>query len=93
MDIYSVIIKPLITEKATSINSNLNQVSFEVALEANKKMIKEAVEKIFNVKVEKVRTVICRGKKRLRFGRIPFTGKKFKKAIVTLKSGKLDFLK
>jgi large subunit ribosomal protein L23 len=93
MDIYSVIIRPIITEKATSLNSKLNKVSFEVALDANKKMIKEAVEKIFNVKVENVRTIICRGKKRLKFGRLPFTSKKFKKAIVTLKTGKLDFLK
>jgi len=93
MDIYSVIIRPIITEKATTLNSKLNQVTFEVALNANKKMIKEAVEKIFNVKVEKVRTMVCRGKKRLKFGRLPFTTKKFKKAIVTLKSGKIDFLK
>jgi large subunit ribosomal protein L23 len=93
MDIYSVIIRPIITEKATNLNSKLNQVTFEVALNANKKMIKEAVEKIFNVKVEKVRTIVCRGKKRLKFGRLPFTTKKFKKAIVTLKSGKIDFLK
>jgi large subunit ribosomal protein L23 len=93
MDIYSVIIRPIITEKATNLNSKLKQVTFEVALNANKKMIKEAVEKIFNVKVEKVRTIVCRGKKRLKFGRLPFTTKKFKKAIVTLKSGKIDFLK
>lgn len=93
MDVYSVIIRPIITEKATALNNKMNQVTFEVALDANKKMIKEAVEKIFNVKVEKVRTIICRGKKRLKFGRLPFTTKKTKKAIVTLKSGKLDFLK
>ncbi|HEX15641.1 MAG: 50S ribosomal protein L23 [Deltaproteobacteria bacterium] len=90
-DPYSVIIRPVITEKATLQKERDNKVTFQVAKDANKAEIKEAVEKLFNVKVEKVNVMNVRGKRR-RLGRI--VGKKpdWKKAIVTLKPGySIDF--
>ena len=54
--IYDVIIRPIITEKASGLVENL-QYTFEVARTANKSEIKEAVEKIFNVNVVEVRTI------------------------------------
>lgn len=82
---YDVIRKPLITEKAT-MASEANAVVFEVAIEANKPMIKEAVETLFGVKVKAVNTTITKGKvKRFRgqLGR----RKDVKKAYVTLEEG------
>ena len=83
--VYSTIRLPVITEKAT-LGSEHNQVTFYVAVDANKKEIKEAVEGLFNVKVTKVNTLRQEGKvKRLRGikGRRPET----KKAMVTLAEG------
>lgn len=91
-DPYSIIIRPMVTEKSMAINAKYNKVVFEVALDANKKEIKQAVEKIFNVKVASVRTMVQRGKKRLSYGRFPIVTKKRKKAIVTLKEGKIDLM-
>ena len=82
---YDVIRKPIITEKAT-MASEQNAVVFEVAIESNKPMIKEAVEALFNVKVKAVNTSITKGKvKRFRgqMGR----RKDVKKAYVTLEEG------
>jgi large subunit ribosomal protein L23 len=77
---------PLITEKSTHVKENLRTVAFKVLRDANKIEIKDAVEKIFKVKVESVRTAIFHGKKR-RQGR--YTGRRpdWKKAYVTLKEG------
>ncbi len=77
---------PVITEKSTHIKENLRTLTFKVAKNANKHDIKEAVEKIFNVKVESVRTANFHGKIR-RQGR--FSGRRpdWKKAYVTLKEG------
>ncbi len=58
---YDVIRKPVITEKAT-MASEQNAVVFEVAIDSNKPMIKEAVEALFNVKVKAVNTTITKGK-------------------------------
>ncbi|MDF1728927.1 MAG: 50S ribosomal protein L23 [Sulfitobacter sp.] len=82
---YDVIRKPVITEKATMASEH-NGVVFEVAMEANKPMIKEAVEALFGVKVKAVNTSITKGKvKRFRgqMGR----RKDVKKAYVTLEEG------
>lgn len=83
---YEIIKRPLITEKAVIAKENLGRYSFEVALEAGKYSIRQAVERMFKVKVEEVRTLIVRGKAR-RVGR--YTGQRpnWKKAIVTLKKG------
>ncbi len=77
---------PVITEKSTHIKENLRTLTFKVARKANKQDIKEAVEKIFKVKVESVRTATFHGKIR-RQGR--FSGRRpdWKKAYVTLKEG------
>ena len=83
---YQVIVRPVITEKATDLQSEHNQYAFEVAKKANKIEIRKAVEMLFGVKVEKVRTMVQRGDLR-RVGK--FTGRKasWKKAVVTLRDG------
>lgn len=94
MNEYEIIKEPIISEKSTDLNQNMNQVAFKVNKKANKYQIKNAIEKIYEkngIKVSQVRTMIVPGKtKRVRFkvGRTPT----WKKAIVTLKPGsKLDF--
>jgi large subunit ribosomal protein L23 len=82
---YDVIIAPLITEKATAA-SEKNQVVFEVAKSATKPQIKEAVEKLFDVKVKRVNTLNTKRKTRVFRGRRGVVGN-FKKAIVTLEEG------
>lgn len=82
---YDVIIAPLITEKATAA-SEKNQVVFEVAKSATKPQIKEAIEKLFDVKVKRVNTLNTKRKTRVFRGRRGVVGN-FKKAIVTLEEG------
>ncbi len=82
---YDVIRKPVITEKATMASEN-NGVVFEVAIDANKPQIKEAVEAIFGVKVKAVNTTITKGKTK-RFRGVPGRRKDVKKAYVTLEEG------
>jgi large subunit ribosomal protein L23 len=82
---YDIIIAPVITEKAT-MASERNQVTFKVARRATKPQIKEAVEKLFDVKVKKVNTLVRKGKIR------GFRGTRgqqsdVKRAIVTLEEG------
>ena len=80
-----VIVRPVITEK-TQAMMNENKYTFQVPMTANKVEIRQAVESIFNVKVEKVNTVRVLGKTK-RMGR--FVGKRsdYKKAIVKLAEG------
>ena len=82
---YDVIIAPVITEKATTA-SEQNQVIFRVAKTASKPEIKEAVEKLFDVKVKSVNTLIRKGKTRA-FRGIRGEMSDVKKAIVTLEEG------
>ena len=82
---YDVIRKPIITEKATMTSEN-GAVVFEVAMEANKPMIKEAVETLFRVKVKAVNTTITKGKVKRFRGQLG-TRKDVKKAYVTLEEG------
>uniref|UniRef100_A0A831T9R3 Large ribosomal subunit protein uL23 n=1 Tax=Thermorudis peleae TaxID=1382356 RepID=A0A831T9R3_9BACT len=91
MDYQDILRRPIITEKNTRL-MEMNQYTFEVAPEANKIQIKEAVERTFNVKVKKVNTMNVRGKPRRRIrrrGRLPVMGREasWKKAIVTLEPG------
>ena len=87
MNNYRDIIKaPIITEKSADLAQNKNTITFSVATDANKVQIKQAVEKIFNVKVESVNTVNVKSKKK-RVGRYTGKTKTYKKAIVTLKDG------
>jgi large subunit ribosomal protein L23 len=83
--LYDVIRKPIITEKATLASEN-NAVVFEVAVDANKPLIKEAVETLFSVKVKAVNTVVTKGKVKRFRGRAG-TRKDVKKAYVTLEEG------
>ena len=88
---YSVLKKPLITEKSNVMKEELNQIAFAVDPRANKIEIKEAVQKIFNVHVLKVRTFNLLGKRK-RLGRSEGKKSDWKKAIVTLKEGeRIDF--
>lgn len=82
---YDVIISPVITEKATASSEN-NQVLFKVRMDATKPQIKDAVEKLFDVKVKKVNTLIRKGDVR-RFRGIKGQLSDVKKAIVTLEEG------
>ncbi len=82
---YDVIRKPVITEKSTMASEN-NAVVFEVAIDANKPMIKEAVEALFGVKVKAVNTTVTKGKVKRFKGKIG-TRKDVKKAYVTLEEG------
>jgi len=77
---------PVITEKSTHVRENLRTLTFKVARNANKHDIKEAVEKVFKVKVESVRTATFHGKIR-RQGRYSGRRPDWKKAYVTLKEG------
>jgi large subunit ribosomal protein L23 len=82
---YDVIKKPIITEKAT-MASEANAVVFQVAMDATKPMIKEAVESVFGVKVKAVNTTITKGKAKKFRGR-PGVRSDRKKAYVTLEAG------
>jgi large subunit ribosomal protein L23 len=87
----SVIRKPIfLTEKSNTLRAK-NQVVFEVLRTANKVQIKEAVQKLFTVKVESVNTMVYRGKDR-RMGRGYAKMQNWKKAVVTLAEGEnIDF--
>jgi large subunit ribosomal protein L23 len=82
---YDIIVSPVITEKAT-LASEQNQVIFRVAPHATKPQIKEAVEKLFDVKVKHVNTLVRKGKVRNFRGRRGMLSD-VKKAIVTLEEG------
>ena len=82
---YDVILSPVITEKATNA-SERNQVMFRVAKNATKPQIKEAVEKLFDVKVKSVNTLVRKGKHKAFRGRLGEQSD-VKKAIVTLEEG------
>jgi large subunit ribosomal protein L23 len=82
---YDIIVAPVVTEKAT-LASEHNKVLFKVASKATKPQIKEAVEKLFDVKVKSVNTLIRRGKVRIFKGR-PGELQNTKRAMVTLEEG------
>ena len=85
MDARDVLIRPVVTEKSTDMISQ-NKYTFIVDMIANKTQIKQAVEEIFKVKVNKVNTVRIRGKLR-RQGRSEGRTSDYKKAVVTLADG------
>lgn len=91
-DMFSIIKKPCLTEKGLGLQEIHNQVVVKVDPRANKIEIKDAVEKLFSVKVVKVRTANMYGKKK-RVGKNFGQQSDWKKAIVTLEEGnKIDFL-
>lgn len=90
-----VLEKPLITEKLTRLQEEHQQYAFKVALKATKPQIKKAVEKRYpEVKVDRVNTIIVPSKPKGRYtkgGYVDGRSKVWKKAIVTLKEGEIDF--
>jgi len=90
--IYEIIEGPLITEKSTDLGEKQNKYVFKVGCNANKIEIRNAIEKIFNVKIEKVNTVKLQGKKK-RVRRVEGKTPDWKKAVITLKEGnKIEFI-
>ena len=92
--IYDVLRRPLVTEKSNYQTGKLHQYSFEVASDATRTLVKDAVEKLFDVKVTRVNILNTAGKRsRRRNRRRMIRDAGFKKAIVTLAEGStLDFL-
>ena len=82
-EIYSIVVRPLVTEKGTFQSQALNAYAFEVAPGANKAQIKQAIEKIYDLKGVDVRTAMRKGKPR-RTGRIMSKTRHWKKAVVVL---------
>jgi len=83
MDLNAVIIKPLITEKSTHLQTTRNAYAFQVSLQANKHDIKSAVEQTYHVKVTDVRTMNRKGKPRRSRNKMTHTSH-WKKAVVVL---------
>ena len=89
--LHEILVRPLLTERGTGIQEKYNQYLFEAAPDATKTDIKRAVETMFKVTVEKIRTQVVPGKFR-RFGRGGGMRPDWKKAIVTVAKGqKIDF--
>lgn len=86
MEAYQTLLRPVITEKGTTLKDENNQIIFEVDPRSNKSEIKKAVEKLFKVKVLSVHTQNRLGKRK-RLGRTIGRRKNWKKAIVTLREG------
>ena len=84
--LYTVIRRPLITEKGMTVKETQNTLVFEVALKATKTEVKQAVEQLFNVKVASIRTASVVGKERKR-GKYAGYLPDWKKAYVRLKAG------
>ena len=89
--ISDILIKPLMTEKSASLNQAQCYV-FEAAPKATKNEIKDAIQKFFDVKVEDVRTSIKPGKIVKKGGKVVGKKSKQKKAFITLKEGKIEFI-
>ncbi len=91
----NILIEPIITEKMTEKSEKLNQFGFIVEKKANKVEIKKAVEKLYNVTVDSVNTMVYGGKRKTRntkSGVIKGKTKSYKKAIITLADGDtIDF--
>ncbi len=91
LESHQVILRPLVTEKGVHRSTRNNQYAFEVSMLANKSDVKRAVEALFEVSVDKVRTQNRKGKPRRHKFRQGYT-KNWKKAIVTLNSEhRIDF--
>ena len=90
--LHQIILAPVVSEKSTRAAEKSNQAVFKVLRDARKPEIKAAIEKLFNVKVEGVRTLNVKGKSK-RFGASQGVRSDWKKAYVTLAEGQeIDFL-
>ena len=88
-DPRQIIKKPLVTEKSSD-SREKNWYVFSVDKRSNKQEIKDAIEKIFKVKVGKVRTLVTTGKKVKRFGRVVGKKQSLKKAYIEIKEGTIE---
>ncbi|MDE6239217.1 MAG: 50S ribosomal protein L23 [Muribaculaceae bacterium] len=90
-----IMIKPIVTEKATKLSDKLNCYTFRVSPEANKYQIKDLVEKLYGVKVVRVNTAVVRGKNKSRWtksGLLRGKSAEWKKAFITVGEGEtIDF--
>ena len=87
MHLYEVLKRPLVTEKTMTATDVENKVSFEVDMRANKLIVKQAVEKAFDVTVVDVNILIMAAKTNRRGSSIRIRRPKWKKAVVTLQTG------
>ena len=87
MDYTQAILKPVVTEKATLLKDEHNQVTFLVSQRANKIEVKKAVQEAFKVKVLDVRIVVRKPGRKTRHGRVVGRTSGWKKAYVTLAQG------
>lgn len=87
LHLYDVLVRPVVTEKSAIQSDELNQYVFEVAPQANKIQIKEAVELIFEVSVVKVNTMVMPAKRGRRGRNWYLRSRQWKKAIVTVQDG------
>jgi large subunit ribosomal protein L23 len=86
MNVFEILLRPLITEKSTILQDGQNKYAFEVDSRANKVQVKTAVEVSFSVKVTNVNMMTVKGKRK-RFGRRQVQRPSWKKAVVSLKAG------
>ncbi len=90
-----IMIKPIVTEKATKLSEKLNRYTFRVSPSADKFQIKKLVEELYGVKVVNVNTLVVRGKNKSRYtksGLIKGKTSSYKKAIITVADGQtIDF--
>ncbi len=87
LHLYDILRRPVVSEKASIIAEEINQYVFEVAPEANKRQIKQAVEIIFEKRVKKVNTMVMPAKRGFRGRNTYRRSSEWKKAIVTLEAG------
>ena len=86
MNPFQILSKPVLSEKSTLVRENLNQYTFKVDLRSTKNDVRSAIETMYEVKVEKVKTLITRGKVVRKGNHVSMTSKT-KKAVVTLVDG------
>ncbi len=87
LHLYDVLRRPVVSEKSNMLTDQLNKYVFEVALNANKTQIREAIEVIFNVKVIAINTMKMPAKRGRRGRKIYVRSSAYKKAVVTLEPG------
>ena len=87
LHLYEVLRRPVITEKSNILNDDENKYVFEVAADANKQQIREAVEVIFDVGVTKVNTMVMPAKRGRRGRKWYIRSRQWKKAVVSLEPG------
>ena len=87
LHLYDVLRRPVVSEKANIMSEDFNQYVFEVAPEANKRQIEQAISVIFEKRVKKVNTMIMPAKRGMRGRKPDQRSKQWKKAIVTLEAG------